>query len=233
MGKNKIKKFAELNSFGNVFQPGFDEILQESYCLKGKWRENYFRNNNPVILELGCGKGEYTVILAEQNPSKNFIGIDIKGARIWTGARYATDHNLNNVAFIRTRIEFINSFFDRNEINEIWLTFPDPQIKKRRNKKRLTAPYFLEMYRQFLADGGTIHLKTDNRELFEYTRKLINDNRFSLNCVTENLYGSGITGASKDIRTYYENQFLEKGMSIFYLSFSFNHEKKIEEPLQG
>ena len=229
LGKNKIRKFAELKSFGNVFQPGFNEIFRDSYCLKGKWRENYFRNDYPVVLELGCGKGEYTVSLAERYPSQNFIGMDIKGARIWTGARYAVDHDLKNVAFIRTHIEFITLFFAKNEINEIWLTFPDPQLKKRRNKKRLTCPVFLEMYRQFLADGGIIHLKTDNRSLFEYTRKLVFYNEFKIRRETEDLYRSDITGTAKDIKTYYENQFLDKGMNIFYLSFSFNHDKKIEE----
>jgi tRNA (guanine-N7-)-methyltransferase len=231
LGKNKIKKFAELKSFGNVFQPGFGEIFSDDYYLKGKWRKSYFSNENPVILELGCGKGDYTVRLAEQYPSLNFIGIDIKGARIWTGARYAADNNLKNVAFIRARIEFITSFFARNEINEIWLTFPDPQLKKRRNKKRLTGSIFLGMYRQFLTDGGIIHLKTDNKDLFEYTRKLVLHNKFRLIYETEDLYKSDIKGAPRDIRTYYENQFLEKGMNIFYLSFSLTHDKEIKEPL--
>ena len=229
MVKNKIKKFTELNSFRNVFQPKINEVFNDSFHFKGKWRESYFRNNNPVILELGCGKGEYTVSLAERYPDLNFIGIDIKGARIWTGARYAIENNLKNVAFIRTRIEFITSFFGENEIDEIWLTFPDPQLKRRRNKKRLTALVFLEMYRRFLKKGGQIHLKTDNRELFEYTRNLAINKRFRIQNDTEDLYKSDITGAAKEIKTYYENQFLEKGMNIYYLSFSFDHDKKIED----
>jgi tRNA (guanine-N7-)-methyltransferase len=229
LGKNKIKKFAEMKSFGNVFQPGIKEIFRDSYYLKGKWSENYFGNDHPIILELGCGKGEYTIRLAEEYPSLNFIGMDIKGARIWTGAKYALDHNLKNVAFIRARIDFITSFFTHNEINEIWIPFPDPQIKRRRHKKKLTGSSFLKMYRLFLADDGPIHLKTDNKELFEYTRKLILHNKFRLLCETENLYGSDINGVAKDIRTYYENQFLEKGMKIFYLSFSLNHDREIEE----
>lgn len=220
-----------MKAFGNVFQPGPGEIFRNAYFLKGKWRKGYFRNDNPVILELGCGKGDYTIRLAELYPSLNLIGMDIKGARMWTGARYAIDNNLKNVAFIRARIEFVTSFFARNEINEIWLTFPDPQIKKRRNKKRLTGSLFLEMYRQFLTDGGTIHLKTDSKDIFEYTRMLILHNKFRLLNETEDLYRSDITGAPRDIRTYYENQFLEKGMTIFYLSFSLNHAKEIEEPL--
>lgn len=219
-----------MKTFENVFQPGIEELYQHGFILKGKWRENYFRNDHPVVLELGCGKGEYTVKLAEQNPKSNYIGIDIKGARIWTGARYAIDHNLNNVAFIRSRVEFINSFFDRDEINEIWLTFPDPQLKRRRNKKRLTGSVFLQMYIRFLTDGGTVHLKTDNEEMYEYTRSLIAYNHFKILQGTTDLYSSDIYGPARDIRTYYENQFLKKGMKIFYLAFSLKHEKEIKEP---
>jgi tRNA (guanine-N7-)-methyltransferase len=233
LSKNKIRKFTELNSFENVFQPGLDEIFTGSFRLKGKWCDEYFGNYNPVILELGCGKGEYTVSLAERYPLENFIGVDIKGARLWKGARYATDHNLRNVAFIRTRIEFITSFFGKNEIDEIWLTFPDPQLKRKRNKKRLTAPSFLNNYRQFLKKEGIIHLKTDSRELFEYTRDLALKNGLRINSITENLYSSEIEGAAKEIKTYYEKQFLEKGMSIFYLSFRFDHDRKIEESSAG
>jgi tRNA (guanine-N7-)-methyltransferase len=230
LGKGKLGKFAEMQSFENVFQPGVEELNKHAFYLKGKWCKNYFGNNHPIMLELGCGKGEYTVKLAEQDPHINFIGMDIKGARIWTGARYAMDHNLNNVAFIRSRIEFINSFFDPDEINEIWLTFPDPQLKRKRNKKRLTGSIFLNMYKQFLIDGGTVHLKTDNRELFEYTGSLIMYNHFRLLQKTEDLYNSEISGPARDFRTYYENQFLEKGMKIYYLAFSLDHEKEIKEP---
>lgn len=219
-----------MKTFENVFQPGVEELSDQGFHLKGKWRKNYFRNDHPIVLELGCGKGEYTVHLAEQDTDRNFIGMDIKGARIWTGARYAIDHNLNNVAFIRSRIEFINSFFDADEINEIWLTFPDPQLKRRRNKKRLTGSLFLKMYRQFLADGATVHLKTDNEELFEYSRRLILHNHFRILNQTEDLYNSDISGPARNFRTYYENQFLEKGMKIYYLTFSLDYEKEIEEP---
>ena len=218
-----------MKSFENVFQSGIEGLYKHAFILKGKWGENYFRNDHPIVLELGCGKGEYTVKLAEQNPKSNFIGMDIKGARIWTGARYAVDHNLNNVAFIRSRIEFINAFFDRDEINEIWLTFPDPQLKRRRNKKRLTGSVFLQMYRKLLVDGGTVHLKTDNVEMFEYTRNLITYNHFKLLHVTTDLYSYDITGPARDIRTYYEKQLLQKEMNIFYLAFSLNHEKEIKE----
>lgn len=233
MGKNKISRFIELDSFKNVIQPGLDEIFNTPFRLKGKWRKEYFRNNYPVILELGCGKGEYTVSLAERYPLANFIGVDIKGARIWVGARYAIDHCLNNVAFIRTRVEFIGSFFSINEIDEIWLTFPDPQLKRKRNKKRLTAPVFLEMYSQFLKREGIIHLKTDNRELFDYTRDLALKNKFRIHNITENLYSSEIDGAAKEIKTYYERSFLDKGMNIYYISFSLEHDKKIEESSEG
>lgn len=233
MGKNKIRKFTELNSFSIVFQPGLDEIIRGSFRLKRKWHQEYFRNDNPLILELGCGKGEYTVSLAENYPMKNFIGVDIKGARIWTGARYATDHDLKNVAFIRTRIEFIGSFFGRNEIDEIWLTFPDPQLKRKRHRKRLTAPAFLDIYRHFLKEDGIIHLKTDNRELFQYTKDLADRNNFKIHSITENLYASEISGAAREIKTYYENQYLDKGMNIFYLLFSFNHDRKIKESPAG
>jgi tRNA (guanine-N7-)-methyltransferase len=230
LSKGKLHKFAEMKSFENVFQPGIFEIFQKPYYLKGKWCENCFGNTFPVILELGCGKGEYTVKMAERNPTMNFIGMDIKGARIYTGARYAIDHGLKNVAFVRARIEFINSIFDRDEISEIWITFPDPQLKKRRNKKRLTGSLFLKMYRQFLVKGGIIHLKTDQRELFEYTRKVILHNHFKLLEETEDLYSSDISGAARDIKTYYENQFLEQGMNIYYMAFGLNHEKEIKEP---
>jgi tRNA (guanine-N7-)-methyltransferase len=230
LGKGKLHKFAEIKSFENVFQPGIEELYKNTFYLKGNWSKNYFRNNHPIFLELGCGKGEYTVKLAEQEPNINFIGMDIKGARIWTGARYAIDHNLINVAFIRSRIEFINSFFETNEISEIWLTFPDPQLKRKRNKKRLTGSIFLNMYKQFLVDGGTIHLKTDNGELFEYTRILLMYNHLRLLHETEDLYNSEILGPARDIRTYYEKQFLEKGMKINYLAFSLDHEKEIKEP---
>lgn len=230
MGKGKLRKFAEMGSFDNVFQPGIDELHKHAFDLKGKWNTDYFGNDHPVILELGCGKGEYTIKLAELYQQFNFIGMDIKGARIWTGARYAIEHNLKNVAFVRSRIEFINAFFEKDEITEIWITFPDPQLKRRRIKKRLTGSIFLKMYRNFLVDGGLIHLKTDNGELFDYTRNLLKYNNFGLIMETEDLYNSEISGPVTDIQTYYEQQFLEKGMKIYYLSFRLYHEKEIQEP---
>jgi len=230
VGKAKLIKFAEMKTFKNVFQPGFEDIFENTFSLKGKWNKIYFKNKNPIILELGCGKGEYTTGLAERYPEMNFIGMDIKGARIWTGARYAIEKKLGNIAFVRSRIEFVHSLFGRDEIREIWLTFPDPQVKKRRNKKRLTGSRFLKLYQQFLIDQGIIHLKTDSTDLFEYTIKLIKHNHFNLINSTDDLYNSCITGPMIDIQTFYEKQFLDQGLKIYYLAFILNHGKEIEEP---
>ncbi|KPK87262.1 MAG: hypothetical protein AMS27_02885 [Bacteroides sp. SM23_62_1] len=230
MGRAKLIKFAEIGTFENVVKPGFKEVFNQPYYLKGKWDELYFRNGKPIVLELGCGKGEYTTGMAENNPGMNFIGVDIKGARIWTGAKYAREKQIDNIAFVRTRIEFINSLFDRDEIREIWLAFPDPQVKKRRNKKRLTGARFLRLYQQFLIDQGIIHLKTDNRNLYDYTRSLIQYNKMELIYSTDDLYASNITGPVRDIQTFYEKQFLEEGLKIYYLAFKLDHEKDIKEP---
>ena len=173
MGKNKLSKWAEMENWDFVLQPGFDEIFGKDYRLKGKWKNDFFKNENPLVLELGCGKGEYTTGLAMRFPEKNFVGIDIKGARMWRGARTTFEHSLKNVAFLRTRIEFIRSFFGLAEVDELWITFPDPQMKIRRTKKRLTSPIFLNAYRAFLSPGGIVHLKTDNRQLYDYTLKVI------------------------------------------------------------
>lgn len=230
MGKRKLGQFEELNTFSNVFQPSIDEVFDQDYPLKGKWAAGHFKNTNPVILELGCGKGEYTVGLAGLFPGQNFIGIDIKGARIYTGARQALRENIPNVAFIRTRIEFINSVFAGDEVDEIWLTFPDPQLKNRRNKKRLTASKFLNSYREFLKDGGIVHLKTDNAVLYRYTLELVKENELPLLFATEDLYGSELADVVYGIRTYYEEQFIEKGLNIHYLKFELPSDKIIKEP---
>ena len=215
MSKAKLTKFAELKTFNNVFQPAFEEVYNQEFFLKGSWNKLYFRNKNPIVLELGCGKGEYTAGLAEYNNNINFIGIDIKGARIWTGAKYAYENQLKNIAFVRTHIEFVHSLFDKDEIREIWLTFPDPQVKRRRNKKRLTSTRFLKLYQQFLIDQGTIHLKTDSRDLFEYSRRLVEYNRMKMVCSTKDLYASKIKGPVRDIQTYYEKKFLGQGLKIY------------------
>lgn len=173
MGKDKLRKFAENLTFKCMVQPEFDDIFHKDHPLKGKWHSDFFHNDNPIILELGCGRGEYTVALAERNPDKNYIGIDIKGARMWRGAKTATERGMSNVGFVRTRIEFIRSFFAEGEIAEIWITFPDPQLKSRRAKKRLTSPLFLADYKRMLEDKGVINLKTDSKHLFNYTAAVI------------------------------------------------------------
>lgn len=218
-----------MKTFDNVFQPTFNEILNNDFYIKGKWHE-YFGNDRDIVLELGCGKGEYTVKLAEMFPEVNYIGVDIKGARMWAGARYALQQQLINVAFIRTRIEFIGSFFANDEISEIWLTFPDPQLKKRRNKKRLTGPKFLNSYQKFLIDGGLVHLKTDNPILYKNTLDLIEFNDLELVLATGDLYRSGILDKVLSIKTFYEAQFLREGLNIHYLKFKLTHGKNIEEP---
>ena len=218
-----------MKTFDNVFQPSFEQVFQKDFKLKGQWASRYFRNENPIILELGCGKGEYTIGLAEHFPDINFIGIDIKGARIWTGAKKAYLEKIPNVAFIRNRIEFVNSFFSPAEVDEIWLTFPDPQLKKRRNKKRLTAARFLNLYRGFLKDRGIIHLKTDNPILYEYTLELARLNKLSIEFATNNLYGSEYPELVHGIKTFYEKPFIEQGLKIHYLQFRLPSGKNIME----
>jgi len=180
MGKDKLRKFRENLTFDCFIQPEFDEVFRCDHPLKGHWRSDFFHNDNPIVLELGCGKGEYTVALAERNPSRNFIGIDIKGARMWRGAKTATDRKMPNVGFLRTRIEFINGLFAEGEVDEIWITFPDPQLKSRRAKKRLTSPLFLGYYAHILSPGGWINLKTDSKHLFGYTNEVVR--RYGLPC---------------------------------------------------
>ena len=219
MGKGKLSKFEEMKSFDNVFQPSYEEIFQQDFHLKGHWAERHFGNDHPTVLELGCGKGEYTVGLAKKYPDVNFIGVDIKGARIWTGSKHAHREQISNVAFIRTRIEFLSSCFGKNEIEEIWLTFPDPQLKRRRNKKRLSSSRFLNIYNTFLRDGGIIHLKTDNPELYHYTRDLAEYNNLQLELTTEDLHGNHGDDIVFGIQTFYEKQFVSRGLPIHYLKF--------------
>lgn len=230
MGKNKLSRFKELEQLDRVFQPPFEDIFSKDYFLKGHWKQHVFKNYNPLILELGCGKGEYTTGLAELDPDKNFIGVDIKGARLWKGAKYAHENNLFNVAFLRTRIEFIQSFFNKDEVDEIWLTFPDPQIKKRRNKKRLTSSGFLNAYRSFLVNNGIIHLKTDSEHLFHYTVDLVEFNKLEMISKTDNLYRSGNPEKFLSIRTFYESQYIQEGKKINYLAFHLPSHNEIVEP---
>lgn len=204
-------------------------MLGKDFYLKGRWKEEIFGNRNPMVLELGCGKGEYTVGLARKNPDINYMGLDIKGARIWTGARTAWDEGLENVAFLRTRIDFVNSFFGPEEIDEIWITFPDPQEKNRRQKKRLTAALFLNRYQKFLKDQGIINLKTDHFQLYSYTLELARFNNLPVERFTENLYNSSWKDEAVTIQTYYESHFLTRGASIYFLQFRIPANIEIKE----
>ncbi|MDR3226414.1 MAG: tRNA (guanosine(46)-N7)-methyltransferase TrmB [Prevotellaceae bacterium] len=228
-GKDKQKKFNENTTFTSLYQPALDEFFGNDYKLKGKWNTEVFANNNPIILELGCGKGEYTIALSQKFPDKNFIGIDIKGARLWKGAKFAHENKLANVAFIRTRIDFITSFFDENEISEIWITFADPQLK--RNRKRLTGIMFLNRYKQFLINNGTIHLKTDSRFLHEYTLALAKQNNLKIIEANNDIYGSRRADEILSIKTFYEQQFLAQNIAITYLAFCLNHAATLHEPV--
>ena len=217
-----------MDTFEHVVQAEFDEVFKKDYKLKGKWATDFFKNNNPIVLELGCGKGEYTVGLAKQNPEINYIGIDIKGARMWRGARTALDEGITNVGFIRTRIDLINSFFALGEISEVWVTFPDPQPKK--YYKRLTSTRFLGYYQQLLEQDGIVNLKTDSQELYKYTRNLVELNKLEKIIDTNDLYNSGIVDDILSIKTFYEQQFLEQGKPITYLRFKLNNSIQLEEP---
>lgn len=217
---SKLEKFADFEKFGNCFSFAFEEI-SKGFALKGKWLETFFKNTNPIVLELGCGKGEYTVGLGEANPNKNFIGVDVKGNRIWTGAKYAIDHKLNNIGFLRTRIDFIDHCFEENEVDEIWITFPDPQPQKPRARKRLTNQRFLERYKKIIKPNGIIHLKTDSTSLYEYTLEVIEENKHKLIWHTNDLYRNCPEDRKEliNIKTYYENLFHGRGEDIKYISF--------------
>ena len=222
MGKNKLARFAENKTLPNVFQPTREEALN-NYTLKGKWRSEVFKNHNPIVLELGCGKGEYSVGLAKSFPDKNFIGIDIKGARFWFGAKEAVEKKLNNVAFLRTQIELVDCFFDHDEVDEIWITFPDPQIKYRRTKHRMTHPDFLERYKKILKKDGIVHLKTDSEFLHGYTLGLLQGQDHEIISAHHDIYGAPEyepgTPLLREIKTYYEGLFSAKGKTITYIKF--------------
>jgi len=227
VGKGKLKKFADLASFDHVIEAPFKSIDQDDHELKGNW-SGFFANNHPIVLELGCGKGEYSVQLAEKYTEKNFVGVDIKGARMWKGATEAKLKGLKNVAFLRTNIEIINTFFADGEVSEIWLTFPDPQMKKTR--RRLTATNFMEKYRQVLVENGLVHLKTDSNFQYLYTEAVVLENKFDVVCNTNDLYHSGLADDILSIRTFYEKQWLERGITIKYLSFRLSHSEPLREP---
>lgn len=228
MGKNKLKKFDEMETIDLVFQYPFARLESEGFAMKGRWREDFFKNDNKIVLELGCGKGEYTVGLARRYPDMNFIGLDIKGARMYTGATQARDAAMDNVAFVRTHIELIEHFFAPGEVDEIWITFPDPQMKKTR--KRLTSTRFMELYRRILKPGGRIHLKTDSPFLYTYTRAMVDLNGLEKIVDTDDLYHSHAADDILSIRTFYEQQWLARGLTIKYLSWLLPADGALAEP---
>ena len=218
--KNKLKRFKENETFTNVFQPTREEVVGDQFQLKGKWSSDFFKNDNPIVLELGCGKGEYSVGLAERFPEKNFIGIDIKGARFWRGAKTAVESGMNNVAFVRTQIELINHIFAENEISEIWITFPDPQIKYKRTKHRMTNAEFLERYKKILKPSGLMHLKTDSEFMHGYTLGLLHGLGHEVIYANHNIYkNEGAPAEVTGIQTFYESQYLEVNKPITYIKF--------------
>jgi tRNA (guanine-N7-)-methyltransferase len=228
MGKGKLQKFADMESYPHVFQYPYSVAENMPFGMKGKWNEEFFNNSNPIVLELGCGRAEYTLGLARLHPDCNYIAVDIKGARMWTGAKQSLQEGLRNVAFLRTNIEIIDRFFAPGEVSEIWLTFPDPQMKK--VTKRLTSTDFLNRYRRFMKDEGEIHLKTDSNFLFTYTRLLVELNMLPLKAMTNDLYHSGMADEELSIRTYYEQQWLDRGIDIKYISFGLPLEGDLQEP---
>ncbi len=229
MGKNKLSKFAELDTNPLVFQYPFGRLREAGgFPLKGRWHSDFFHNDRPIVLELGCGKGEYTVGLGRLFPEKNFIGIDIKGARMHAGATAALAAGMTNVGFVRTGIELIDSFFAPDEVSEIWITFPDPQMKKVR--KRLTSTRFMDLYRRVLTDGGTVHLKTDSPFLYAYTRAMVQLNGLDVRHDTADLYHSDIVDPILAIRTHYESQWLARGLTIKYLAFNLDRQTPLAEP---
>ena len=247
MGHGKLRKFAENETFKCLLQPSAAEVLADGFFnlrdheVKGHWNERMFDAPRPIVLELGCGKGEYTIDLAERNPSCNYIGVDIKGARLWKGAKYATERHLGNVAFLRTRIEFITAYFAPGEVSEIWLTFSDPQFRS--ENSRLTSPLFLERYRSFLKPGGIVHLKTDSMFLHQYSRAVAACNGLRVLGCTEDLYAtppealapslsipSETVGALYEVQTFYEKMFLKQGYRITYLSFIIDHDGPYAHP---
>ena len=218
--KNKLKRFRENETFANVFQPTREEVSTDNFALKGKWNADFFKNDHPVILELGCGKGEYSVGLAEKYPDKNFVGIDIKGARFWRGAKTAVDNGMRNVAFVRTQIELIDHLFAPNEVDEIWITFPDPQIKYKRTKHRMTNTEFLQLYKKILKPEGVVNLKTDSEFMHGYTLGLLHGEGHEVLYANHDVYkNEGAPSEVIEIQTFYEKQYLEVNKAITYIRF--------------
>ena len=223
--KNKLKRFNENDTFANVVQPAREDLTEGVFDLKGTWRKEFFKNENPIVLELGCGKGEYSVNLAKKYPDKNFIGVDIKGARFWRGAKTALEEELQNVGFLRTQIELIDHCFAADEVDEIWITFPDPQIKFKRTKHRLTNAVFLEKYKTILRSEGVIHLKTDSEFMHGYTLGLLHGLGLPIEYAHHDVYGSeGAPEEVTSIQTYYESGYLEVGKKITYVRFKLSSE---------
>ncbi|RZJ68988.1 tRNA (guanosine(46)-N7)-methyltransferase TrmB [Flavobacterium sp.] len=218
--KNKLKRFRENETFANVIQPNRDEVISNTFQLKGKWNSEYFKNENPIVLELGCGKGEYSVALGEKFPEKNFVGVDIKGARFWRGAKTAVENGISNVAFLRTQIELIDKLFAEGEVSEIWITFPDPQIKYKRTKHRMTNMEFLARYKKILASDGIVHLKTDSEFMHGYTLGLLHGQGHEVLYANHNIYrNEGAPEEVTGIQTFYESHYLEQDKPITYIRF--------------
>ena len=218
--KNKLKRFRENDSFANVFQPSREELVNQEFEIKGSWNKIFFKNENPLVLELGCGKGEYSVALAQKFPNKNFVGIDIKGARFWRGAKTAVEENISNVAFIRAQIELIEHLFAENEVDEIWITFPDPQIKYKRTKHRMTNADFLERYKKILNSDGVVNLKTDSEFMHGYTLGLLHGAGHEVMYANHDVYKQeGSPDEVTSIQTFYEGQYLEQNKAITYIRF--------------
>ena len=228
MGKGKLAKFADMAEYPHVFEYPYSVVDDVPFEMKGNWNRDFFKNDHPIVLELGCGRGEYTVGLARRYPEKNFIGVDIKGARMWTGATDALKEGLTNAAFLRTNIEIIDRFFAPGEVSEIWLTFSDPQMKKA--TKRLTSTYFMNRYRRFLVPDGLVHLKTDSNFMFTYTCEMAKVNHLPVKVLTDDLYHSGQADEILSIRTYYEQQWLDRGLNIKYIQFVCEEREEWIEP---
>lgn len=247
MGHGKLKKFAENETFRCLLQPdassvlakpeGSRELVLRDHAIKGNWNRDMFEKPQPIVLELGCGKGDYTIALARRHPEMNFIGVDIKGARLWKGAKEATEEKMGNVAFLRTRIEFIDAFFGPGEVSQIWLTFSDPQLRGSENA-RLTSPLFLQRYSHFLVPDGIVHLKTDSRFLYEYTRSVIRANFLTVLAFGTDIYSQGIQAGDAlewdlldvfEVKTFYETMFLKMGLPITYLAFRLRRPDLLED----
>jgi tRNA (guanine-N7-)-methyltransferase len=218
--KNKLKRFRENETFSNVIQPTREEVVEGKFPLKGNWSKDFFKNDKPIVLELGCGKGEYSVGLAQEYPEKNFLGIDIKGARFWRGAKTALEEGLDNVGFLRSQIELVDLLFSENEVDEIWITFPDPQIKYKRTKHRMTNTEFLQKYKKILKPEGVVNLKTDSEFMHGYTLGLLHGEGHEIIQANHDVYKNEYSPKEVvGIQTFYEKQYLEQGKPITYVQF--------------